>query len=244
MRLATYLLYAWIGLAIAVFVLLFFISAPYGRHTRRGWGFEVPVRTSWFLMEFPSLAIMLYFLLNHLGSPLPTLILALFWVLHYSYRTILFPLLIRPGSHRTPITIILFSELFNIANATFNGLWLFTYPVQEWSVRFFAGLALMVLGFFVHAYTDHRLRNLRKPGETGYKIPRGWLFDYVTSPNYLGEIVEWLGFALAAWNLAALAFLIWTISNLLPRAIAHHRWYLEKFPDYPKERKALIPFLL
>ena len=31
----------------------------------------------------------------------------------------------------------------------------------------------------------------------------------------------------------------WTIFNLLPRAISHHKWYKEKFEDYPKEGKII-----
>jgi hypothetical protein len=37
---------------------------------------------------------------------------------------------------------------------------------------------------------------------------------------------------------------VWTAANLVPRAVAHHRWYRERFADYPAERKALVPFLL
>ena len=63
-------------------------------------------------------------------------------------------------------------------------------------------------------------------------------------PNHFGEIMEWLGFALMCWNLASLSFVVWTCSNLLPRALHHHKWYLQHFADYPKDRKAVIPFLL
>jgi 3-oxo-5-alpha-steroid 4-dehydrogenase 1 len=38
--------------------------------------------------------------------------------------------------------------------------------------------------------------------------------------------------------------LLITIANLVPRAFQTHRWYREKFPDYPSERRVLIPFLL
>jgi hypothetical protein len=34
------------------------------------------------------------------------------------------------------------------------------------------------------------------------------------------------------------------LANLLPRALAHHRWYKQRFPEYPSERKAIFPFLL
>jgi 3-oxo-5-alpha-steroid 4-dehydrogenase 1 len=33
------------------------------------------------------------------------------------------------------------------------------------------------------------------------------------------------------------------MANLVPRARAHHRWYRERFPDYPARRKALVPGL-
>jgi hypothetical protein len=60
----------------------------------------------------------------------------------------------------------------------------------------------------------------------------------------MGEIIEWCGWALATWTFAGAAFAFFTIANLLPRALSHHRWYREKFPDYPRERKAIIPGVL
>ena len=85
---------------------------------------------------------------------------------------------------------------------------------------------------------------MRKPGETGYKIPKGGLFKYISCPNHFGEILEWIGFAIMCWNLAAFAFAIWTVANLIPRAVSHHKWYKENFENYPTKRKAVIPFLL
>ena len=79
--------------------------------------------------------------------------------------------------------------------------------------------------------------------ETGYKIPRGGAFELVSGANFFGEIVEWSGFALAAWSLPGLAFAIFTFANIGPRAASHHRWYLTKFPEYPRSRRAVIPFV-
>lgn len=62
--------------------------------------------------------------------------------------------------------------------------------------------------------------------------------------NFLGEIIEWIGFAVTVGGLPAISFAVWTASNIGPRAVAHHQWYQNKFGDkYPKNRKALIPFI-
>jgi len=96
----------------------------------------------------------------------------------------------------------------------------------------------------VNNHSDHILRNLRKPNETGYKIPYGGLFNYVSDANYTGELIEWIGWAIMLWSKASLIFFLATFFNLAPRARMHHKWYLDKFKeDYPKNRKALIPFI-
>jgi len=40
-------------------------------------------------------------------------------------------------------------------------------------VSLFLGIALFISGMVINIHADHILRNLRKPGETGYKIPQG-----------------------------------------------------------------------
>ncbi|KAF6127431.1 steroid 5 alpha-reductase 1 [Phyllostomus discolor] len=105
------------------------------------------------------------------------------------------------------------------------------------------GFALWAAGMLINIHSDHILRNLRQPGETGYKIPRGGLFEYVSAANYFGELVEWCGYGLASWSVQGGAFALFTFCVLLPRAQEHHQWYLQKFENYPKFRKILIPFL-
>ena len=139
--------------------------------------------------------------------------------------------------------------------------------------RFIIGAPIFFGGFGLHVWSDSILRNLRGPAsrmqslkrsfpysaaatsqvdiqgqagaaKEGYKIPTGGPYRWISCPNYLGEIVEWGGWAMATWSLAGLAFFLWTAANLMPRAIAHHRWYKRTFPDYPADRKAVIPFML
>lgn len=76
-------------------------------------------------------------------------------------------------------------------------------------------------------------------------IPHGGLFDYVSCANYFGELVEWFGWALAAWSLPAFAHFLFSCGNLVPRAMQHHRDYLAKFKEtYPRDRYAVIPGIL
>ena len=150
---------------------------------------------------------------------------------------------------RDSLLIALSAIFFNSMNAGLNGYYLgqfgHTYTL-DWLLdfRFIIGLSLFIIGAVINIQSDNILLNLRTPTEQGYKIPRGGLFQYISCPNHFGELIEWIGFAILCWNLPALSFAIWTIANLVPRALAHHQWYQTHFPDYPKDRKAVFPFLL
>uniref|UniRef100_A0A670Y9R9 Steroid 5 alpha-reductase 1 n=1 Tax=Pseudonaja textilis TaxID=8673 RepID=A0A670Y9R9_PSETE len=108
---------------------------------------------------------------------------------------------------------------------------------------FIPGIAAWLGGLLINMHSDYILRNLRKPGETVYKIPRGGMFEYVSGANFFGEIIEWCGFALACNTAESTAFAITTLLLLGNRAYWHHQWYLNKFEDYPRSRKILIPFV-
>jgi protein-S-isoprenylcysteine O-methyltransferase Ste14 len=232
-----------------VFGLLLIISAPYGRHNRGGWGPALPARAAWTVMELPAvLTILLTYALSGTLTTAGAALLVL-WEVHYLYRTILYPALMRGGAKPFPLVVAATAAAFNVANGFANGWSLASHAVRysttwlfDW--RFLAGSFLFFVGFLTHVRSDRTLRKLRKPGESCYRVPDGGLFRYVSSPNYLGEIVQWVGWALASWSLAGLAFAAFTAANLVPRAVAHHRWYRRTFSSYPEERKAVIPFLL
>jgi steroid 5-alpha reductase family enzyme len=109
---------------------------------------------------------------------------------------------------------------------------------------FIIGVLLFLTGMIINLAADEQLILLRKNSNNGYRIPHGWLFSKISCPNFFGEIMEWLGFALLCWSLPALSFLVWTICNLVPRALDHHQWYKNQFADYPAGRKAVFPYLL
>jgi protein-S-isoprenylcysteine O-methyltransferase Ste14 len=232
-------------LAAATVVGLRFVTAPYGRHGRAGWGPTVPAKVGWVVMEsMAPLGFAAIFLAGpHRADVVPLVLLGL-WQLHYLQRTFVYPFLLRGGA-RMPVSVMAMALAFNALNAWINARWVSTYgsyPVS-WLTdpRFLVGAALFVGGFALNLSADRTLRRLRGPGETGYRIPHGGAYRWVSCPNYLGEIVEWFGWALATWSWAGLAFAVYTTANLAPRAVAHHAWYHERFPDYPTERRALVP---
>lgn len=97
----------------------------------------------------------------------------------------------------------------------------------------------------INIHSDSIIRNLRKPGDRGHYIPRGGMFRYVTSANYLGEFVEWTGFAILSWSLPGAVFAIWTFANLAPRARSLHQRYLSEFGDEyaALRRRYILPFI-
>ena len=242
-------IYAWIALALVTLFVLTRISAPYGRHARDGWGPQISARLGWFLMEVVSpLAFVGCFLVGSRTNIEAYVFMALY-VGHYAYRSLVYPWLVSAGAKRMPISVMLMAVVFNLVNGTINGGWLYVQePLSDqsqWSdFHFVFGVSVMITGFIVHVKADAILRNLRAVHGAGYHIPKGFLYRFVSCPNYLGEMIQWVGWAIAVNSLAGVSFAVWTVANLLPRALSHHRWYRQKFADYPSERKAVIPFVL
>ena len=209
----------------------------------------MPARFGWVVMELPAVALFaaIYFSGPHRFDTVPLVLLGL-WQLHYVNRTFVFPSRMRGANRRMPVLIALLAICFNTLNAFVNAGWIAhvgRYPVA-WlrDPRFLIGGALFLVGWFGNLHADAILRRLRAPGQSDYVIPQSGLFRWVSAPNYLCEIIEWFGWAIATWSWAGLAFAVYTAANLAPRALSHHAWYRERFPDYPAKRKALVPYLL
>ena len=243
------LVFIWIGIAVLIFPIVLFITAPYGRHSKSNWGPMIRNRLGWVVMEFPALAVFAFMVLRAKEMNNIVVIVAfLLWVLHYIHRSLIFPFRIKTKNKKMPVLIMLFAFIFNFVNGFINGYWLgnFASYTIDWlfDIRFIIGFILFITGFIINIYHDKILINLRKSIANGYQIPYGGLFRFISCPNFFGEIIEWIGFALLVWSLPSLAFFMWTFINLIPRAIDHHRWYKKQFPDYPVERRAIIPGIL
>lgn len=206
-------------------------------------------KLGWMIMETP---ILITVICSYAAGQKPfdaSLAIIASFVAHYVHRALIYPQRIQVEGKTMPVFSVVAGMAFYIINGFLLGYYfgsLIEYPM-DWlrGPRFLLGFLLFVVGFLINVLSDSVLINLRKPGETGYKIPIGGLFEYVTCANYLGECIEWTGFAIMSWSLPGVVYALWVNMQLLVQACTVHRWYVNKFKDeYPKGRKAIIPLLL
>ena len=238
-------LFLWIFLGFCIFLYLIFSKtiAPYGRHSNSEWGITIDNKWGWFWMELPALVVMP---VTVLISPVEkneiiVLILSL-WILHYFYRSILFPIKLKTKGKKMPFLIVISAFIFNLFNGFFVGYEIGNMSQLDFGINTLIGLIIFFTGMYINRSSDNKLISLRKDNKE-YQIPQGGMFDFISCPNYFGEIVEWIGFAIIVLNLGTLSFALWTAFNLIPRALNHHNWYINYFKEYPDKRKALIPYI-
>ncbi|KAM8841157.1 3-oxo-5-alpha-steroid 4-dehydrogenase 1 isoform 1-T1 [Spinachia spinachia] len=164
-------------MAACTFVTLLFENVPYGRYATSRYGFPVNARLAWFVQELPAFLVPLCLLVwTSAGktSLLPNRLLIAMYFCHYVHRSLIYPFLIR-GGKPTPFASFALAVVFCIYNGYMQIRYLSHYAQYpaDWVTRprFIAGSLLWLLGWLVNVHSDHILRTLRKPGETGYKIP-------------------------------------------------------------------------
>ena len=249
----TTLLWVVVVMGAFIFVSSLVVTNRYGRYMKENQG-GLPALWGWLLMESPqpfAFTITFWLVIWHGGwhlSPV-AFVIFLIWQCHYTHRGLVYPFRMRSRHKKFPYNGIIFGICFNAINGFLNGTAVALAPhLQDISwftdPRFLLGLLIMTFGWWINFQADTTLINLRRDNRGDYHIPQGGFFRYVSAANYFGEIVMWFGFALMVWTWAGLVFALFTTANLLPRALSHHRWYLKKFPDYPKNRKAILPGIL
>ena len=146
-----------------IFLSLVWVTAPYGRHFKHGWGPKLPNRTAWVLMEIPAVTVIAALvLISPQGHNLSALIPLSLWMMHYSYRTFLFPLLMRPSHKSFPAILVLFAVAFNILNGYNNSEALVQSSHSQAafpSSHFWIGSSIFVIGFLMHVDSDRIIRN-------------------------------------------------------------------------------------
>lgn len=211
---------------------------------------------------------------------------------HYLYRSLWYPLVMMKKSEgkkkAMPLGIACSAWTYCCANGYIQSrdLTKFRVPgpagngeintLSPLDYRFWFGAFCIVFGFYIVYTSDRSLLKLKEEKQrklalnggssssSHYAVPRGGLFEYISSPHYFGELIEWMGFCIANdFSLASFSFVVFTASNLVPRAIHTHEWYIEKFAGTSDKksdvgnddcddnvnysqlgRKAVIPFIL
>ena len=230
-------------------------AAPTGKFATGALAIPIglPVGVAWWTMEQPAFLIPVVSLVAYLraGNHFhPGCAYLCMFALHYLQRAYIYPWLSRGKPY--PLHAWCLAMLFCASNATAqaNEL-LFSDNMRQASLaslyepRTLLGFALFLVGMGANIHSDYILRSLRKPGERGYKIPRGGFFEFVSGAHFVGEIIEWTGFAMATgFATAPSAFAAFNWMGIGTRAIATHEWSIEYFGDkYPPGRKRLIPLI-
>ena len=215
-------------------------GSPVGRSVNARWG--------WFGLELPALVTFPAIYLASDNQHLVGNVVVGLWLAHYGHRALIWSWLVPKRGATVSLGMCGASIGFNLVNGALLG-WFMGYAADysaQWlsDPRFVVGLALFAVGAGLNVWADYRLKYLRKMSGQDRVVPTGGPFRFVCCPNLAGEIIEWTGFALLTWSLPGLAFALWTIANLVPRALWRREWYRESFDDFPRERAALIPRLL
>ena len=239
--------------ALFVFVALYFVKAGYGMFHAEKWGFSLDNKLGWVLMEAPVFLLMCWLWLHsRSGFRAPQFVFFFLFQLHYFQRSFIFPLLMK-GKSRIPLAIVLMGVTFNLLNGVMQGGGIFYFPPEGlydagWAYLLrpnaLAGMLIFFVGMGINLHSDNVIRHLRKPGDTKHYLPAKGMYRYVTSANYLGELLEWTGFAILVATPAAWVFVWWTFANLVPRSHAIYKRYVAEFgKEAVGRRKRVIPFI-
>ncbi|XP_033229440.1 very-long-chain enoyl-CoA reductase isoform X1 [Belonocnema kinseyi] len=176
---------------------------------------------------------------------------AICWTIHYAKR-LLETLFVHRFSHATMPLRNLFKNssyywLFAMYVAYHMNHPLYTSPNQT---QVFIGAAIFLICEAGNLSIHLALRNLRPAGTTVRRIPQATanpftlLFNLVSCPNYTYEVGSWIGFTIMTQCLPAGLFAFAGAYQMTIWALGKHRAYKKEFSDYPKSRKAIIPWLL
>lgn len=113
------------------------------------------------------------------------------------------------------------------------------------------GVSLFLWSSYVQFDSHRILAQLRKDTTgriytTKYSIPRGKWFDLVSSPHYMAEILIYLAITIVLGGKSPTWWMVFlfVVTNQIFVGMFNHSWYLKTFSDYPKSRRAIIPYVL
>ncbi|KAM5355575.1 hypothetical protein ACJ41O_002221 [Fusarium nematophilum] len=107
------------------------------------------------------------------------------------------------------------------------------------------GVLIYLFGEVGNALVHSYLAGLRSTGGTERKIPAGYGFELVTCPNYMFEVLSWVGIIVASRNWTVALFIAIGTAQMFDWAKGKERAYRKEFGDkYKKKRYVILPGLL
>lgn len=113
-------------------------------------------------------------------------------------------------------------------------------PISSWI------FSLIFTVAWCYQLETHKIfAQLKISNPNNHSMPEGSLFNYVSCPHYMCEIIIYtcLMLILGPEHRTGVMVWAWVTINQVIAATMSHKWYLTKFEDYPKNRKAIIPFV-
>lgn len=245
--------------------------APYGGFNSESsrlaylFGPKINSKAGWFIMELPALFAAIYALYlsgvsEYSKRPLHLQYSICCYLIHYFNRGVVYPAKRGKSDKYEPCGTFFLGAIFNCMNGYAICRYLLHFGAEtaldNRGIITWLGVCVFLFGAYVNVMADALLMNLSRSKKTkGSRgniksemcaIPHGFFaFNYVTSANYFGEIVEWIGFLMMTWPSPASVCFAWmTFCNLSPRAHARHQKYLRRIPGYSDlNRSAIIPYL-
>ncbi|KAG5882537.1 hypothetical protein JTB14_038148 [Gonioctena quinquepunctata] len=129
-----------------------------------------------------------------------------------------------------------------------------SYAMTDLNLAALSSLDIFAILLFIWAWrqqhvTTKILANLRKNKKgdvvtSEHKLPQGGMFEYLSAPHQTAEILMYLSITILLWyNITWFFVFTWVLSNQVETILLSHWWYQATFNEFPKKRKALIPYL-
>ena len=240
-----------IQIVFTIFLLFSLSQVSDGRQNDTG--LQISGRITMSLMSFPSITIPLYLLYTYKDESVfltfssSKILCVIPFLIHHFHRGLIYPFLMKGSTIQVFVTLL--GTAYSTMDSYLQNKYVLSLSNSSMSslsmLRYAVGITIFFIGLFINLQADYSLIKLSKNRKKGqYIIPRGFMFEYISSPNFFGETVEWLGYAICVWTLCGWGLFIQTFFTLIPRGTNRHQYYKKKFSDYPPNRKAVIPFIL
>ena len=213
-------------------------------------GKQLPFRFVYLTEYFGPLIlyILIYFVAKAAGTItedvcLQNTLALIMWVVHYVKRILETIYVHEFGDMTMPIRNIFKNCAYYYGFAIAVAINVNFFPRANLTILTIVGLIGMILSIISNGYCHIILKRLRTPGSQEWKIPKGFLFEYITTPNYFCEIMTWVFFnVMTGFSSFGILFNLCGLYQMWEWANQRRAKYLKMFPEY-KVRWTLLPFI-